>query len=177
MPAHGHVNEGLGELPRGYGDGRLIALVRDPSTLFLYWDFSSQQIEGAFDGLGAGHARLKLWSVHAGGNELLRESEIHLDARGHYARDLPPGHEVRAEIWAVGDKGARMLRASRPVKLPPASESDDFELFWLRLRLDQPLRDLKARRGGVASPRGQRAAAFFGSSAGPFGSSGKRDVK
>src|SRR5205823_1208732 len=60
QPSHGHVNEGLGELPWGYGDGRLVALVRDPATLFVYWDFSPQQVEQAFAGLGAARAVLKL---------------------------------------------------------------------------------------------------------------------
>src|SRR5512138_1742641 len=59
---HGHVNEGLGELPWAYGDARLVGLVRDPTTLFVYWDFSQQQIEQAFAGLGRSRAVLKLWS-------------------------------------------------------------------------------------------------------------------
>src|SRR5437764_1474184 len=52
LPAHGLVNEGLGELPWAYGDARLVGLVRDPNTLFIYWDFSPHQIEQAFAGLG-----------------------------------------------------------------------------------------------------------------------------
>ena len=41
---HGHVNEGLGELPWAYGDGRLVGLVRDPVTLFIYWDFAAETV-------------------------------------------------------------------------------------------------------------------------------------
>ena len=141
QPSHGHVNEGLGELPFAYGDARLVSLVRDPSTLFVYWDFSQQQIDQAFSGLGTARALLKLWSTRAGGSELVRDTEVHLDARGWYVRALPPGAELRAELWAVGEKGARLLRAARPVKLPASAPSDQLETFYLRLPLEHSLRD------------------------------------
>src|SRR4051812_9431757 len=89
QPAHGHVNEGLGELPPGYGDARLVSLVRDPQTLFVYWDFSPQQIESAFANLGPARAVIKLWNSRGGGGELVRETEVQLEARGWYLRDLP----------------------------------------------------------------------------------------
>src|SRR4051812_34248737 len=93
QPAHGHVNEGLGELPWSYGDARLVGLVCDPQTLYLYWAFSAQQIESAFLGLGPARAVLKLWNARNGAGELIRELEVPLDARGWYARALPAGIE------------------------------------------------------------------------------------
>jgi hypothetical protein len=155
---HGIVNEGLGELPQGYGDGRLVSLVRDPTTLFVYWDFSIIQIEQAFAGLGKARAVVKLWNARNG--ELVGETEVQVEARGWYLRDLPPGLELRAEMWAVGEKGARMLRAARPARLPPAMPSDQLEAFYLRLSLDQPLPKEGAATGarplhyGGAAPAG-----------------------
>lgn len=143
--SHGLVEE-LGELPQGYADGRLVSLIRDPATLFVYWDFSSQQIEQAFSGIGRARALAKVWNLRS--NELLREVEVHLDARGWYLRDLPPGAELRVELWAVGEKGARMLRAARASRLPPAQPSDVLEAFYVRLPLDQPL-----PRDGISSAR------------------------
>src|SRR5438477_168289 len=58
---HGFVEE-LGDLPWTYGDGRLVALIRDPQTIYVYWDLSQQQIEQAFGGLGTSRASLKLWN-------------------------------------------------------------------------------------------------------------------
>src|SRR5438874_13105420 len=139
QPEHGHVNEGLGELPWAYGDARLVGLVRDPNTLFIYWDFSPQQIEQAFAGLGRARAVIKLWNAGKGGGDLVTETEVHLDARGWYLRELPPGLELRAELWAVGERGARLMRAARPARLPPAAPSDQLEAFYLRLPLDQPV--------------------------------------
>lgn len=180
LPEHGLVNEGLGELPWAYGDGRLVSLVRDPTTLFVYWDFSPQQIDQAFAGLGPAKAVIRLWNTRSTNGELVRESEVHLDARGWYVRDLAAGMELRAELWAVGERGSRLMRAGRPIRLPPAQPSDQLETFYLKVTLDQPI------AGGIPSGRplnyGGSAPAgwerrlqprsFSGSSfGGPFGSS------
>src|SRR6266478_10166151 len=134
---HGFVEE-LGELPWTYGDGRLLALIRDPQTIYVYWDLSQQQIEQAFGGLGSARASLKLWNVR--GNELIREVEVHLDARGWYVRELPSALEVRVELWALGERGARMLRAARPIKLPPSQPSDVLDEVYATLPLGSALR-------------------------------------
>jgi hypothetical protein len=180
QPEHGHVNEGLGELPWAYGDARLVGLVRDPITLFVYWDFSQQQIEQAFVGLGRARAVLKLWNARNGSGELVRETEVHLEARGWYVRELPSGVEVRPELWAVGERGARLMRAARPIRLPPAAPSDQLEAFYLRLPLDQSIASgISAGRAlnyGGAAPAGWerrlQPRPFSGSSIGaPFGGS------
>ncbi len=177
---HGLVNEGLGELPWAYGDARLVGLVRDPSTLFVYWDFSQQQIEQAFGGLGRSRAVLKLWNARTGNGDLVREVEVHLDARGWYVRELPAGFELRPELWAVGERGARLIRAARPVRMPPAAPSDQLEAFYLRLPLDQSITGgISGGRplnyGGAAPAGWERRLqprSFGGSSfGGPFGSS------
>ena len=175
--SHGHVNESLGELPWAYGDARLVSMVRDPSTLFIYWDFSQQQIDQAFLGLGIAHAQLKLFTTRAGANELVRDTGVHLEGRGWYVRGLPPGTELRAELWAVGEKGARMMRAARPVKLPAETPSDQLETFYLRLPLDHSLRDGihtgRALNYGGAAPSGWerrvQTRSFGESSQGPLG--------
>ena len=129
---HGFVEE-LGELPWSYGDGRLVVLIRDPQTIYVYWDLSQQQIEQAFGGLGSARASLKLWNVR--GNELIREAEVHLDARGWYVRELPSALELRVELWALGERGMRLIRSARPVKLPAAAESDEMYALYARLDL------------------------------------------
>jgi hypothetical protein len=186
QPSHGLVPEGLGELPRNYGDGRLVALIRDPETLYVYWDFSQQQIEQAFAGLGSSRAMLKLWNSRSGA-DLVREAEVHLEVRGWYVRDLPPATELRVELWAVGEKGTRMMRAGRPVRLPPSIPSDQLEAFYMTIPLDQSLREGLARHrplqyGGSAptewdrrlQPRSAELPASRGgpSGGGPYASGG-----
>src|SRR5437763_1571431 len=115
-----------------------------------------------------------------GSGELVRETEVHLDARGWYVRDLPAGIELRPELWAVGERGARLMRAARPIRLPPAIPSDQLEAFYLRLALDQPIASgISAGRAlnyGGAAPAGWerrlQPRPLSGSSVGgPFGSS------
>src|SRR2546430_13479992 len=130
--------EELGELPWSYGDGRLVCLVRDPSTVYVYWDLSQQQIEQAFGGLGTARASLRIFNTGRG--DMVRTVEVHLEARGWYVRDLPSAMELRVELWAEGEKGARLLRAARPVRLPPGQPSDILEEFYATLPLGHALR-------------------------------------
>jgi hypothetical protein len=139
IPPREHaIVEELGELPWSYGDGRLVCLVRDPSTVFVYWDLSQQQIEQAFGGLGTARASLRIFN--AGRGDMVRTVEVHLEARGWYVRDLPSAMELRIELWAEGEKGARLLRAARPVRLPPGQPSDILEEFYATLPLGHALR-------------------------------------
>ncbi|GAC1538444.1 MAG: hypothetical protein NVS2B9_05020 [Myxococcales bacterium] len=128
--------EDLGELPWGYGDGRLICLVRDPSTLYVYWDLSQEQIKQAFGGLGSAQAILKLCTLRG---ELVRQVEVHLGGRCWYVSGLPPGAELRAELWAAGEKGARLLRSGRPVRLPAAGPLNVLGEFYAVLPVGVPL--------------------------------------
>jgi hypothetical protein len=122
---------------------------------------------------------LRLFNTRGG--DLIREAEAHLDARGWYVRELPHGMELRVELWAVGPNGARMLRAARPVRLPPGTASDVLEAFYLKLPLDQPLpangisTSGPLNYGGSEPPGWERRVeprSFSGSShGGPYGSS------
>jgi hypothetical protein len=139
VPPREHaIVEELGELPWSYGDGRLVCLVRDPSTVYVYWDLSQQQIEQAFGGLGTARASLRIFNASRG--DMVRTVEVHLEARGWYVRELPSALEMRVELWAEGEKGARLLRAARPVRLPPAQPSDILEEFYATLPLGHALR-------------------------------------
>ncbi|MFL5421590.1 MAG: DUF4912 domain-containing protein [Myxococcales bacterium] len=137
-PREHSVVEELGELPWFYGDGRLVCLVRDPTTIYVYWDLSQQQIEQAFGGLGSARASLRIFNASRG--DMVRTVEVHLEARGWYVRELPSALELRVELWAEGEKGARLLRAARPVRLPPAQPSDILEEFYATLPLGHALR-------------------------------------
>jgi hypothetical protein len=137
QPAHGVVEE-LGELPWMYGDGRVVCLIRDPATVYVYWDFSQHQLEQAFNGLESARAVLRLLNAPKGG-DVVRESEVHLEARGWYVRELPAGAELRAELWAVGANGQRLIRAARPVRLPPAAPSNVLEALYATVDPNAPL--------------------------------------
>ena len=141
--------EELGELPWSYGDGRMVTLLRDPRTIYVYWDLSQGQVDQAFAGLGEARAELRLWSSGQGA-ELLREIEVQLEARGWYVRELPPGLDLKVELWAIGERGARMIRAARPVRLPPAEPSNVWDEIYVTLPLGRRLGRGESLTGGQA---------------------------
>ena len=175
QPHHhdGPSTDKLGELPAGYCDGRLVTLMRDPRTVFVYWDLSQGHLDQAFHGLGQCRALLKLWSAPQGG-EFLREVEVELESHGWYLRDLPAGIDLRVELWAVGERGARLIRSARPVRLPSAEPSSVCDELYVSIPLQRRLgrgepvsgsQPLQWRSGQPAAPEVRLAPQrFLGSS-------------
>src|ERR1700733_13849984 len=50
------VEMDAGDLPWGYGEDRITAIVRDPDSAYLYWEITDEGIAGARGRLGAGGA-------------------------------------------------------------------------------------------------------------------------
>jgi hypothetical protein len=134
--------EGLGDLPWSYQDDALVALARDPRTLFLYWDHARRTLEEAFDGLGEATAQLWLFALGEGGGwERLRAFDFALESRSHYLHDLEPGRTYRAEIHLV-DQGGRtrlLAGASNEVRLPNLGPSPVVDDRFARIPWDLPL--------------------------------------
>jgi hypothetical protein len=123
-PAPPLDDEGLGELPWTYGDDLLVALPRDPRTLFVYWDQARATLAAAFAGVPG--AKAQLWVFARGDQwERVRVVDVALEARGWYVHDLAPGRAYRAEIHVVGSDGQdRLLPGeSIPTALPPQGPS------------------------------------------------------
>jgi hypothetical protein len=117
-------DEGLGELPWTYGDDLLVAMPRDPRTLFVYWDQARASVDAAFAGVPG--AKVQLWVFARGTQwERVRVVEVALEARGWYLHDLEPGRAYRAELHVVGNDGQdRLLPGeSIPTALPPQGPS------------------------------------------------------
>jgi len=117
-------DEGLGELPWTYGDDLLVALPRDPRTLFVYWDQAPTTVETAFAGIPG--AKVQLWIFARGAQwERVRVVDVALEARGWYLHDLEPGRSYRAELHVVGSDGQNRLLPgeSVPTVLPPRGPS------------------------------------------------------
>jgi hypothetical protein len=117
-------DEGLGELPWTYGDDLLVALPRDPRTLFVYWDQARTTVDDAFAGVPG--AKVQLW-VFAGGErwDRVRVVEVALEARGWYVHDLEPGRPYRTELHVVGTDGQDRLLPGSSIgtALPPQGPS------------------------------------------------------
>lgn len=163
--------EGLGELPWSYGDDALVALPRDPRTLWVYWDLRPETVRAAIEGLEDPRARLR---IHAG-NELVREIDFALESRSFYINDLPPGRPYRVEIVFVGRNGERAVRSpSNTVGLPPIGPSAIIDDRFVTLPWGMPLRrDLFERGTSEAEISERQRELIFEASGGgrPLGAS------
>lgn len=133
-------DEGLGELPWSYGDDALIALPRDPRTLFLYWDHAQTTLSGAFEGLDGPRAQIWLF-VRGAGWERIRVVDFALESRGYYLHDLEPGRVYRAELHVVDRHGRERLlpAASNPMLLPQHGPSPVVDDRFVSIPWDLPL--------------------------------------
>lgn len=146
-------DELLGELPWSYGDDALVALPREPRTLFVYWDFAATTVSDAFAGMDGGRSQLWIFARGEGGGlERVRTIEFALESRGYYVHDLEPGRVYQAEVHVVDRQGRerRLGRPSNEMALPPLGPSplvdDRFARIPWDLALSRWLREF--RRGG-----------------------------
>jgi hypothetical protein len=121
----GAWDEQLGDLPSSYGDDALVALPRDPRTLYLYWDHRADTLQRGWEGLQGGRSELWIFAdLPGGGWERVRVIEFSLESRGWYVHDLEPARVYRAEIHLVDRDQDRLLpRPSNAVMLPPVGPS------------------------------------------------------
>jgi hypothetical protein len=139
-PAPPLHDEGLGELPWTYGDDLLVALPRDPQTLFVYWDQARSTIDAAF--AGAPGAKVQLWIFARGDQwDRVRVIDVALEARGWYVHDLEPGRRYRAELHVLGRDGQDRLLPGPSIgaALPPLGPSPLIDDRFATLPWDVPL--------------------------------------
>ena len=133
-------DEGLGELPWTYGDDLLVALPRDPTTLFVYWDQARSTVDAALAGVPG--ARVQLWVFARGtGWDRVRVVDVALEARGWYVHDLEPGRSYRAELHVVGAGGQDRILPGPSVAaaLPPRGPSPLVDDRFASLPWEVPL--------------------------------------
>ncbi len=123
--------EGLGELPMDYASDLVMALARDPHTLFVAWDFSHAARARAMKGLDAPRPILRVYD----GDTLVREVEIAIESRSFYLHGLPSGRTYRVEAHFVGSNGRsrRIGSSMHPVSLPQAGLSQDTSVRFMRM--------------------------------------------
>ncbi|MGO9830661.1 MAG: DUF4912 domain-containing protein [Myxococcaceae bacterium] len=127
-------------------------LARDPSTLFLFWDFRRDLERGAAFGLDAPRVLFRLYD----GEVLVRTVEAPLGRRSLYLEGLEPAHVYSVEAWLAGSDGhARPTgRRSAPLRLPPAVPSGKLEVQLVRVPWEHPLASGPGRE--VAGPPGPK---------------------
>jgi hypothetical protein len=131
---HSHDLDNGGELPRFYGQQRLIAIARDPWTLFAYWnvDWASIFKDAAPFGRQV-HLR-----IHSGEGLTEKEATVEPMAGTHYVTMsqrhrsccIEIGYYQPADVW-------NSVAISKEVMMPPSeiSESEDVDIAAIPFHL------------------------------------------
>ncbi|MCX7935352.1 MAG: DUF4912 domain-containing protein [Planctomycetota bacterium] len=106
---------------------RLVALVRDPSTFFIYWEVAPSSLPAAEKWL------LRLTNLATGATS---EIAIQLDTGNWYVSALP-GHVYEIELgWRNAQGEYRRFLAAGQRRLPPSTYSQLYDRQWLILEED-----------------------------------------
>ncbi|WP_013325197.1 DUF4912 domain-containing protein [Gloeothece verrucosa] len=140
------VDDGLGDLPGGYGESRIVLMPRDPQWAYTYWDVPNEHKE-ELRRQGGQQLALRIYDV----------TDINLDYQSPHniqeylcdelAREWYMPIPVSDRDYAV-DIGYRcadgrwlVLARSAPVRIPPVYPSDWVEDIFVTVNWEEDLRD------------------------------------
>jgi uncharacterized protein len=139
------VDEGLKDLPEGYGESRIVLLPRDPQWGYTYWDISNEKKQ-ELRYQGGQQLALRVYDV----------TDIDINDRSPHSVQEYPCDELAREWFLpipvsdrdyVVDIGYRcadgrwlVLARSLPVHVPPVYPSDWIEDTFLSVNWDEDLR-------------------------------------
>ncbi len=139
------VDQGLEELPAGYGESRIVLMPRDPQWAYTYWDVPNEHKE-ELRRQGGQQLALRIYDV----------TDINLDYQSPHSIQEYPCDELAREWYLpipVSDRdytieiGYRcadgrwlVLARSAPVHVPPVYPSDWIEDVFLTVNFEEDLR-------------------------------------
>ncbi len=139
------VDEGLADLPSGYGDSRIVLMPRDPQWAYTYWDIPNEHKED-LRRQGGQQLALRIYDV----------TDVNLEYQSPHSIQEYPSDELAREWYLpipvsdrdyVVDIGYRasdgrwlVLARSAPVHVPPVYPSDWLEDQFVTVNFDQELR-------------------------------------
>ncbi|MBM0740139.1 DUF4912 domain-containing protein [Phormidium sp. CLA17] len=140
------VDEGLPDLPQGYGDSRIVLMPRDPQWAYTYWDISfaaKQELRQQ----GGQQLALRIYDV----------TDVSLLVQAPHSIQEYPCDELAQEWYLpipvsdrdyVIDIGYRcadgrwlVLARSAPVRIPPIYPSDWIEDYFITVPWEEELQD------------------------------------
>ncbi|MFB2770089.1 DUF4912 domain-containing protein [Pelatocladus sp. BLCC-F211] len=139
------VDEGIGELPDGYGESRIVLMPRDPQWAYTYWDVPNDHKE-ELRRQGGQQLALRIYDV----------TDINLEYQSPHSIQEYPCDELAREWYLpipvsdrdyVIDIGYRcadgrwlVLARSAPVHVPPVYPSDWIEDVFITVNFEEDLR-------------------------------------
>ncbi len=142
------VDEGLGDLPDGYGESRIVLLPRDPHWAYAYWDIPNEHKE-ELRLHGGSQLALRLYDVSE-----LEASELEPEAAAYTVKEypcdelarewyLPIPVSDRAYYVEIGyrceDSSWLVLARSATVMIPPTHPSDWQDEHFMTVPFDLSL--------------------------------------
>lgn len=122
------VDEGLPDLPDGYGESRIVLMPRDPQWAYAYWDIPNEH-KAELRNQGGQRLSLRLYDVtdvdleHQNPHNL-QQFECDELARDWYLPIPVSDRDYLVEIgYLAGDGRWLMLARSQPVRVPPVYPS------------------------------------------------------
>lgn len=122
------------ELPKNYGDNKIVLLVRDPHWCFLYWELQPEKIEEGLCRLNRSGNEvryvLRIHSPSTGGTYF--DVDVDFRAGSHYIQLSPPGASFYSEIGLLDHEGHfAALAVSNTVTLPLDGPSEIIDEQWM----------------------------------------------
>ncbi|MFE1747101.1 DUF4912 domain-containing protein [Coleofasciculus sp. H7-2] len=160
------VDEGLGDLPGGYGESRVVLMPRDPQWAYTYWDIPNDHKE-ELRRQGGQQLALRLYDVTDVNLEYQSPHSIQEYPCDELAREWYLPMPVSDRDYAV-DIGYRcadgrwlVLARSAPVRVPPVYPSDWIEDQFITVSWEEDLRDKTFLE--LVPPAKKMAVASYGS--------------
>jgi hypothetical protein len=174
-PDEGGADVDKGDLPWGYGQDRITALVRDPDSAYLYWEITDEGIAGARARLGPaglhGWCSLRIYDVTGrefDGTNANDYFDIRVDRtdREHFVMVRRPASSMSAEIGIKTHEGYfQAIARSGRADFPRNSPSPNTSLEWMTVTSkDAPpsVAPYRSRyRGPDPSLPGREGAGYF----------------
>lgn len=139
------VDEGLNDLPEGYGESRVVLMPRDPQWAYVYWDVPNEHRE-ELRRQGGSRLALRFYDVTAINLDYQRPHSVQQYECDELAREwyLPvpvSDRDYAVEIGYLTPDGRWLILArSTPVRIPPVYPSDWIEDKFMTVGWDEELR-------------------------------------
>ncbi|MEH2051796.1 DUF4912 domain-containing protein [Nostoc sp.] len=156
------VDEGLADLPSGYGDSRIVLLPRDPQWAYTYWDVPNEHKE-ELRRQGGQQLALRIYDVTDINIEYQSPHSIQEYPADELAREwyLPVPVSDRDYVIDIGYRAADgrwlVLARSSRVHIPPVYPSDWIEDVFITVNFEEE--DLRGKTQYELVPPAKKVAA------------------
>ncbi|MEL6938006.1 MAG: DUF4912 domain-containing protein [Cyanobacteria bacterium J06598_1] len=158
------VDQGLSDLPSGYGESRIVLLPRDPQWAYAYWDIPNEHKQ-ELRNQGGRRLALRFYDVtnidiNSQSPHSLQQYECGEMSREWYLPIPVSDRDYTVEVGYICDDGRwLMLSRSAPIRIPPVYPSDWIEDKFVTVDWRQ---ELRGRTVAKLVPPSQKAAAAAG---------------